>query len=272
MNPVARVILVAILVLHAEGAQAETGGRQKAVVRRIYDPAAPKPAAGALMHAGKDHLTEGIYHEFRNATVELMRRYPPNEHFFIGLGRSPAPMVAFLQNLERKGQRAAVNFPASGLRSGRVAGKEAAYEEHFAHFIPPEVLKGKRTIVIFDRSVSGSGGSIHKVKTALEDYLAKIGSKAKVVGVSYSNGAPNSSYGLDYLSTSEFPELLSTNTSAYEDHIAEYPHHAISASTKPADAGRRPQYDQYREHMRSRQVADSELDHKLKEWKIGGKD
>ena len=51
------------------------------------------------------------YRDLSAAARELLRRYPADRHYFIGLGRDPAPIIAFLQNLG--GRQLAINFPAS---------------------------------------------------------------------------------------------------------------------------------------------------------------
>ena len=182
-------------------------------------------------------ITKPNYDQFRGAVVDLLRRFPPSQHVFVGVGRSPAPLMALMQNLDSK---LAFNFPASGLRAQDPTRYFAAYAEHFAALLPAEVLRGNKSIVLVDRSVAGSGSSIAKLKGVLETYLHSIGSSVKVKGIGFSESAP--AYGLEFLPTTSYPVLNNLNHDAWEGVYGEYPHHPIGL-TPLSTAVRRPEYD-----------------------------
>jgi len=112
---------------------------------------------------------KGDFAEVRRLSRLLLEKYSPERHLFIGIGRSPVSVIAFLQVL--LGDEAALNFPLSGMgKMGQF--DQVSYEDiaeleqeqaasmlpHFLHFLPaPQKLNG-REIVLID--FAGTGKSL----------------------------------------------------------------------------------------------------------------
>ncbi len=127
-------------------------------------------------------LFERQYQDIRNSTLDLLRRFSPNEYFFVGVGRSPVSNIAFLQALN---PGIAMHFPASGLHALEKVPEAhvAEYARHFAAFLPDEKALGGRKILLVDHGASGS--SIARVREMLDRYLTSIGSIRKVEGAAF---------------------------------------------------------------------------------------
>src|SRR5690606_34168861 len=111
-------------------------------------PAAPRVALtdGPLLVAIREgrngskkrgYLSKEHYGDLRSGVVELLSRYPARNNFFVAIGRSPTPIVAFLQNLQ---PNLAISIPGSGLKAadGGVvdAPVQAAWMQHLGTYLP----------------------------------------------------------------------------------------------------------------------------------------
>jgi len=97
--------------------------------RRRSKPPRPGRSSSALQPAGQagpaeswsiaasGYVNKREYADLKGGVIELLRRYPRTKYFFVGLGRDPAPVIAFLQNLGEK--QLAVNLPAPATSIGR---------------------------------------------------------------------------------------------------------------------------------------------------------
>lgn len=117
----------------------------------------------------------------------IMKKYPPDQYHYLGLGKSPTPVMAFLQAY---GERvnplvSATNMPLSkfghrmsGMSSAErrvISGNELNEEqrnrlwEHFDNFVPgPDELEGKSILLI---DLVQSGKSLVATQRHLEQYL-----------------------------------------------------------------------------------------------------
>jgi hypothetical protein len=103
---------------------------------------------------------------------EILRRFPPREYFYIGLGRSPTPVIAYLSQLNRETalleglDRIVINLPLSGFRPmlrslfsrANPHKLEAALSKtqlselhrHFDRFLPKISQLGLRKVLLID--------------------------------------------------------------------------------------------------------------------------
>ncbi len=248
-------------------ASLSTARARGGILKKVYDPKAPPISAGALLHGGgQGHLSQEQYEQLKYVTKEVMKKFPANTSYYFGLGRSPASIISMIQNLAAdpsRPEKLAMNFPASGMHDGGVH-DDASYFRHFDALIPPEVVKGDKTIVLLDRSrpFSGahSGGeSLHVFKLILQRYLAAKSSSAKVEAIGFSYGPLNPSFGLHHipfdLNTQGELEVVSM---AHYEAVAEFPHHRIAPNLQPPE--RRKEYIGYKNAMLERMRRDPELD------------
>jgi hypothetical protein len=244
--------------LRAEPTQQKSVFRQGKAVNRRYQPsAAPLPPTAIvkinISGTNYDHLTQPMYTQLRSASMELLKRYPPDQHVYIGLGRDPAPFVAFLQEIGTE----ALNFPSSG----RGHTHSAELDRHFAELIPAHIRNGQKTIVLIDQTSSGK--THNTMMPLLRSYLQRTGSSVQVKGVAfYSSNAvrlQGATPGLETINTTAFPEVNKFMGGIYENIIAPYERHTPS-NTPLQSLKWRPQYDQFRQGLGQRIERDQELD------------
>lgn len=147
----------------------ESGSAQGEATFDGSRPAAPDTAEPPSVPVDLNGLE---YEQARTAVGIILRNHPPTRTYFLGVGRSPAILTAVLQNLD---ERLAGNLPLSefyshpaGLASFHPplpADQEKALFDHLDRHIPPDVLEGKRTLVLLDLVKSG------RSMVALDEYL-----------------------------------------------------------------------------------------------------
>jgi hypothetical protein len=228
----------------------------KRVIKRVLDPKSTDLGEGTITNiAGQNHLSRSQYHDVKGATLTLLKRFHPERHFFVGLGRDPAPIIAFLQNLG--GRKLAVNFPASSNNGGSET--PAVMRKYVRKLIPPEAFENGRTIVFVDVSSSGRG---------MDHYVPLIsphlkGAKIKQAIFAVSNAALNKPQNKVRFVTTNYPDVNNYFSGIYENYISEYPRHGIGASPFSDLDKPRPEYQQYRDGLMRRMSADSNLDKTL---------
>ena len=247
---------ILILALGALVSAAAGAATKQAHVSRRYDPKKSKIGDGALVHITDsgtryDHVTKQQYIELRDASIALMKKYPPDKHVYIGLGRDPAPFIAFLQEIGAE----AHNFPASG--QGHTA--SARLDRHFEKLIPASVRRGSKTILLIDQTRSGK--THQSMMPLLKDYLKRSGSKVDVKGVAFNSGGTVSLSvpGLRVIDTSPFPEVMQFFYAPYEGIVSPFERHTPSTQNV-SELQWRPQYDKYRNGLGQRIERDPELD------------
>jgi hypothetical protein len=152
------------------------------------------------------YLSRPEYDQLRDGALAIMKQAHPSKAFYVGVGRSAGPLVAFFENL---GKDVATYLPADGLR--KVAkGKGGAQAQQdldalFDAFIPAEALRGTRSIVLFQRSNTGS--SLPYLQTALNSYLTRKGSNAQVQVLSLAEGNPGQGGFVDISRSEELQRL-----------------------------------------------------------------
>lgn len=111
--------------------------------------------------------TPELWKEISDLVTEITHRFPPDQYYYVGVGRSPTPIIALLQELGLD----ALNLPLTQLNSHAAnvdrrfpAGFEPLKPreqerlfEHFERFLPtPQQLKGRR-ILLIDYTINGFG-------------------------------------------------------------------------------------------------------------------
>ncbi len=229
-----------------------------------YSPLSRPLAATALMStqvtnkknqlANRGFLDAQQYLDIRAGTLEIVKRYPPNQNFYITLGRSPTAIGAFLDNLSEHEGDLHANLPASNLRAGFVEGFEEAWFSHLEKFIPAHALTSNQRLVLIDRSTTGA--TLVKVKGIIESFLAKKGINKKVEVLAFARAAR--AVPIPFVDVTPYAELTKMNAGTY-DGLAKYPWFYVGES-EPSTLQRSPIYDQFKQSLLERMTRDPELD------------
>lgn len=203
-----------------------------------------------------DHLQ---YRDIRGAAYHLLRTYPADRHFFVGLGRDPAPIIAFLQNIG--GKQLAVNYPASSNSSASATQEIlATYSERV---IPAEVFASGRTVVFID--VTSSGRALDHYVPRIAPGLKGLPSIKVAFGINPTSSAIYTNPGDKHVvNTTPFPELDKFPWDPYENVVSEYPRHVPTTNGFGVLDTPRAEYQQLRDGLMQRMLRDPELDHFLK--------
>jgi hypothetical protein len=222
--------------------------------------------------AGQTYASPSEYNDLRNGCMELLRRYPPDQYYFVGLGRDPAPVIAFLQNLGEKDL--AVNLPGTSniAWQGRVAAEDVA--RHIEAAIPEKVLAGDRTIVLLD--VTSSGKTPAVFGPFFDRYMESRGRTDPSVRLAFSwKDVRRGQWAkelTDWIDTTAWADFRRYYTGKYEGNwqpgregmlagmgIAEHQKHMMGPGVEPPTVTN-PNYAAFRAAVRARMEQDRELD------------
>jgi hypothetical protein len=241
--------------------KASASGKAGKPLRRLYDRKKKPLESGPLMVAGQ-HASAADYRDLRKACVALLKRFDPATHFFVGTGRDPAPIIAFLQNLG--GRDLATNFPASGglpefgdSIASWLGASGAEMARYFRALIPSHVPKSGRTVVLVD--VTGSGKTPVSFAPEVEKWLAREGSRSKVAMAAFANRLNPMPKGVVTIRTTPFPGVDRYMYYPFEGVISEFDRHKIGKDSL-RDLLSRPMYHEYRKAIRRRMKRDRTLD------------
>jgi hypothetical protein len=253
-----RSYVIPLLLLAGTPVLAGTGG--KPTLKRSFTPGTPALPQTALVTTPQNtqHLDQGHYESVRDAALAMMKRYPPKNHFYVSLGRSPVSIYSFLRGLDPD---MTSTFPASDLKYGINAAHHEWYFKHFEKYIPDDVLRGERgDIVIFDRSHNNSGSSLAALKPVLEKYLAQKGYKTKVIALGFAAVGPLQA-GVEFQSTEKFPRVfLYFNGADHDENVATYVGHHTIGQHAVDQLQPNPQHEHFQNEMNRRIAADQKLD------------
>ncbi|MBI1395207.1 MAG: hypothetical protein GC151_04435 [Betaproteobacteria bacterium] len=170
------------------GSSPATPGTEAALnaSRRVVTQAARYVSRFGVV-AQRAPLSGEEYEQVKAIALQIMRRYPPGRYHYLGLGKSPTPVMAFLQEFA---SRASLDLDASsmplskfGHRTGSMTGAERRVVdgpeldaeqrerlwEHFDAFVPsPGSLEGKDIVLI---DLVQTGKSLVATQRHLEEYL-----------------------------------------------------------------------------------------------------
>ena len=122
-------------------------------------------------------LNLGLYCEIVKVSKEIKKICNPDDCILIGIGRSPTPLIAHLQN---KYHDYAWSMPLSNFRySDKEPIKEKDYEKlfsHFSHFLPNLRAVHKRRIMLLDYTLSGL--SLESTKLYVTKFYKQLGKNA----------------------------------------------------------------------------------------------
>ncbi len=128
------------------------------------------------------------YSEVKTITYAIMARYPPAQYLYVGVGRSPTPLIAFMKAV--LGEEAAVNVPLTTMRAIRggpydLARIERKLDIHFDQFLPEaSELRGKKVLVI---DFALTGRSLEETVAEIRRYFRHDGVTVNGFGLVYAN-------------------------------------------------------------------------------------
>jgi hypothetical protein len=130
-----------------------------------YRARLPALPSGPLMR-DEGLLDQGNYENLREYGRAIMKKFPLDRYYYVGVGRSAGAVIAFLKNVSPD---IAANFPASeaGDAPEMLATHGANYHAHIEAMIPEAVRRGDRKIVLIDQS---RGGSLRGIQAVFNHY------------------------------------------------------------------------------------------------------
>jgi hypothetical protein len=204
---------------------------------------------------------EANYQAIKTYAIEVLRRYPPDRFYYVGIGRSPTTVIAMLKNL---GPDLAMSFPASGLNDharARADAHRSRYQAHIEGLIPRSVRHGDRKLLLLDLS---SGPSLRGLEAVFADYRAAGGVLPDVELVSLGTWGARRESGVPLID-------LGTDYAEARDLVAEYRGeqndggHIIHSAGGTLDALRRnPMHGEHRRALFQRMRRDLALDRVLR--------
>lgn len=99
-------------------------------------------------------------YSFIHSTAQTIEKdYPTTKYYYVGLGRSPSPFIAYLQLI---GIDSAAYLPASKLKWANNLDRLSDFEkrqlrEHLLRFLPPKAELDGRTLLLIDHTQSALG-------------------------------------------------------------------------------------------------------------------
>jgi hypothetical protein len=217
------------------------------------------PVDGNVLVDNRRLINLEVYTQLRDAVVTLLEKYPPQTHYFIGLGRDPAPITAMMQNIG--GIDLAVNVPGTSGKSWHDKVEPDVFARYFEHFIPKEVLEGQRTIVLVDQTETG--GTLGAMGPQFERYFADKGVRVEVRRAAVAD--PGTAFyqrkmGNDHISTERFPAVAQFLWPPYEDSLSEHDRSQMNETPDPRQITARDAYAQVRKGIAERMEGDQRLD------------
>ncbi len=251
-----------------ESVAAKNAAPRRVLAKRPYNPSARKALPGSYAIAGNTYVSAEEYQDLAAGVKELLKRYSPEKYYFVGLGRDPAPVIAFLQNLGEK--NIAANLPGTSniFWNGAIGHDDVA--RHIEAAIPKHILQGDRQIVILD--VTSSGKTPALFGPYLDHYLESKGIKKPSVKLAFSwNNVMLGAYNhqlTDWINTRNWADFFQYPWGKYEGDwtpvnggrgIAEHQRHEMSVGAAPPTKTS-PNYAAFRAALMDRMEQDKELD------------
>jgi hypothetical protein len=241
----------------------------KQYVKKVYDPRFVRTplAARALLTGARTkrngttenrpYLSARDYADLRDGAIEVLERFPPDTHYYVGIGRSPTPVIALLQNLNSE---IASTIPVSGLKVRNDEATtpppitlDAAWTQHLAHFLPDsrlaELERSGRGIVVLDRATTGA--SVTLMANLIRRYVAQRGRSIRVDAVAFTRH-PVSVHQIDLTDRGELRLM-----NKYEPWT-EWPYYQVGIDA-PSGLVRRPEYDRFKQQLMERMKRDPAL-------------
>jgi hypothetical protein len=211
--------------------------------------------------AGLPDLVSQNYSEIRDLSLSILQRYPPSEYWYVGIGRSPTPIMRFFEEM---GVQTVSQMPLSGMsdfpKKGPMseADQRARLWSHFERWLPS---KAKKILVI---DYTAGGGGLTHTKNELEGYFEnrrKRGlpaSEFRTLALSETDWAKQAgkSGGIDSLVISSRLESA-FRYSSFEKWAKYGPFHPWKDSEASLHA--RPEFEQLGQSLRTQMRSDSHV-------------
>jgi hypothetical protein len=253
-------LVISTCALLLLGAQASWAARGKNAptrlrLRRPFDAKKqPLPNRAVVKINGNAHLNPTQYKDLRAATMDLLKRYPPDKHYFVGVGRDPAPIIAFLKNIG--GDELAANITASSNQANQ--GASSAMGAYVKKLIPKAAHDGRK-VVFVDATRSGRGLAFWV--PLLKPHFPKAGGFATVAYAprGYAQNVKGKSVINHVFDTSAYPEVDKYPWGSYEADVSEYPRHSPGYH-QISQLRRRAGFDKFRGGLLQHMERDRDLD------------
>ncbi len=128
------------------------------------------------------------YDSTKKAAIDLMERFPPDQHVYVGIGKSPTPIIAFMKAIGGAG--AAQSLPLTGLGANGFFEKNdpqsiEKIHQHLAEFLPNiEKLGGKKLLILdFADSATSLEFSAQEIRNFIETSYPQRKIELVVVGI-----------------------------------------------------------------------------------------
>lgn len=108
----------------------------------------------------KETLVHYNYGEIKSTSLNILRKYPPDQYYYVGIGRSPVPIVAFFEELGIKGVS---TIPISAMRkldkesAPAKAALQSRIKAHLNQWFPSKKELAGRKVLLLDYASSADG-------------------------------------------------------------------------------------------------------------------
>jgi hypothetical protein len=151
-----------------------------------------------LGHVSAQEWFENNFDELARLRDQIFAACPPRECVYVGVGRSPTAVTAFLSaSLDPSiAKNIVIDIPLSGLQGyggikdqARLDTISSRFAQVFDTYLPPEKINGKRVVLI---DTADSGNTLAAVHDNLSRYTRKKGLQVIVEGhgLGYDNKIP----------------------------------------------------------------------------------
>ena len=228
-------------------------------IRRVFRPGLPALQAGALM-TSPALVAQDNYDNIKTYSKLILGQFPPDQYYYVGVGRTAGPIIAMLKNL---GPDLAVNFPSSEINTDGAAAFRnftANYTEHIEALVPASVRGGDRKLLLIDYS---SGSSLYGLKGVLEAYRAtgRPMPDIEVLSVGYGGSVQNGVHKIDHDvngSASFWKER--EQVAEFIGETSDKGHVIHSAGGALSVLKRNPKFTEHRKKLYERMRRDQDLD------------
>lgn len=125
------------------------------------------------------NLSDGEYAEIKSVALNILERYPPERYYYLGIGRSPTPILAFFEVLGMD-RKAVSSMPMSSVKYYSKSTSHKIFQ-NFEILAPTASVIRKRKILMID--LWNSGGSIKRAHDLLRRYYRSKGVSVDGLGL-----------------------------------------------------------------------------------------
>ncbi|MEO0335664.1 MAG: hypothetical protein AAF202_04690 [Pseudomonadota bacterium] len=164
----------------------------------------------------------GEFELFDSFAQRILSDYPPSQYFYVGVGRSPAVLMAILASRSPENW---ANLPASAAKwmtFYKLENPDSEVVTHFNRFLPTTETLGGRKVLLIDHVQSGLG--LKNVKSLAQGILGRnhVDSLVVVQEEALENHRYLLSDGGHFAMTYEEEAQLTRFASERYDHVAQY--------------------------------------------------